>query len=97
MVSCTRKFTRRSYPVPRANWFVSYTPEVMPVAHRGTGCGVTLAVGRIASLSSPFIATFADLKTSAPIWVCLGLYVVIATVALFLPYEPKHMLAEDEQ
>ncbi|KAH7405625.1 sugar transporter [Phaeosphaeria sp. MPI-PUGE-AT-0046c] len=67
----------------------SYTPEVLPTAHRGTGCGLTLALGRVASLSSPFIATFSDLNTSAPIWVCLGLYVVIAITAVSLPYEPK--------
>ncbi|OAL43411.1 sugar transporter [Pyrenochaeta sp. DS3sAY3a] len=74
----------------------SYTPEVLPTAHRGSGCGLTLALGRIASLSSPFIATFSDLNTSAPIWVCLGLYVVIAITALCLPYEPKHFSEETQ-
>lgn len=74
----------------------SYTPEVLPTAHRGTGCGLTLAAGRLASLSSPFIATYADLNTSAPIWVCLALYVTIACIAVILPYEPKNF-SEDDQ
>lgn len=68
----------------------------MPTAHRGTGCGLTLATGRIASLSSPFIATYANLNTSAPIWVCLGLYVVIASVSLVLPFEPKNFSFDDQ-
>lgn len=68
----------------------------MPTAHRGTGCGLTLALARLASLSSPFIATYADLDTSAPIWVCLGLYVFIAATALCLPFEPKHMQEEQQ-
>ncbi|KAL6702384.1 hypothetical protein ACN47E_002350 [Coniothyrium glycines] len=74
----------------------SYTPEILPTAHRGTGCGLTLALGRIASLSSPFIATYSDLNSSAPIWVCFGLYFLIAGVALVLPYEPKHFSVEDD-
>ncbi|CEJ91097.1 hypothetical protein VHEMI06834 [[Torrubiella] hemipterigena] len=74
----------------------SYTPEVMPTAHRSTGCGLTLEEGRIASLSSPFIATFANLNMGTPIWVCLGLYVVIAAVALSLPFEPKRFSVDDQ-
>lgn len=67
-----------------------YTPEVMPTFSRATGCGTAVAAGRIASLSSPFIATFANLNTPVPIWVCFGLYIVIAMVALILPFEPRH-------
>ncbi|KAI0170360.1 sugar transporter [Pestalotiopsis sp. NC0098] len=73
----------------------SYTPEVMPTAYRGTGCGLTLAFGRIASLSAPFIATYGDLSTSVPIWVLVGVYGLIAIVAACLPFEPKHFKEED--
>ncbi|KAE8361094.1 major facilitator superfamily domain-containing protein [Aspergillus caelatus] len=65
-----------------------YTPEVMPDAYRGIGCGLTLACGRIASLSAPFIATFGDVTTSVPIWVCCAFFVVIGVVSLVLPFEP---------
>ncbi|KAE8153359.1 major facilitator superfamily domain-containing protein [Aspergillus avenaceus] len=73
----------------------SYTPEVMPTAHRGTGCGLAMACGRTASLACPFIATFTDLKTSIPIWVCVGLYAVMACLSLLLPYEPKEFSSAD--
>ncbi|PLB53076.1 sugar transporter [Aspergillus steynii IBT 23096] len=73
----------------------SYTPEVMPTASRGTGCGTAVAFGRLASLASPFVATFADTATSVPIWVCLGLYVFSGVVALGLPFEPRHF--DDEE
>ncbi|KAF7620793.1 putative sugar transporter [Aspergillus flavus] len=65
-----------------------YTPEVMPDAYRGIGCGLTLACGRIASLSAPFIATFGDVTTSVPIWVCCAFFGVIGIVSLVLPFEP---------
>ncbi|KAE8163824.1 major facilitator superfamily domain-containing protein [Aspergillus tamarii] len=65
-----------------------YTPEVMPDAYRGIGCGLTLACGRIASLSAPFIATFGDVTTSVPIWVCCAFFAVIGIVSLVLPFEP---------
>ncbi|KXH45104.1 hypothetical protein CSIM01_01233 [Colletotrichum simmondsii] len=38
----------------------AYTPQALSVENRGLGNGLLMAVGRLASLSSPFIATFAD-------------------------------------
>lgn len=67
----------------------------MPTAIRGTGAGFVVACGRVASLSSPFIATFADLTSSVPIWVCLGIYVLIACIALVLPFEPRNFEGEE--
>ncbi|KIW91693.1 uncharacterized protein Z519_07661 [Cladophialophora bantiana CBS 173.52] len=75
----------------------SYTPEVMPLSHRGTGCGLAMACGRLASISSPLIATYADTSTSAPIWVCCALYFAMAAVALTLPFEPEHYDREEAQ
>lgn len=68
----------------------------MPTAHRGTGCGLTLACGRIASLASPFIATYSDVTTTVPIWIVLGLYALIAVVAAVLPFEPQRYTSEGE-
>lgn len=59
----------------------------MDVESRGLGCGLLLACGRLSSLSSPFIATFADVTTSAPIWVSVGCYLAIGVLALMLPIE----------
>lgn len=66
----------------------SYTPEVLPDKHRAIGCGLTLACGRVASLTAPFIATWGNVYTSVPIFVCCGLFVVIGIVSLVLPFEP---------
>ncbi|KAE8379865.1 major facilitator superfamily domain-containing protein [Aspergillus bertholletiae] len=53
-------------------------------------CGLTLACGRIAPLSAPFIATFGDVTTSVPIWVCCAFFMLIGIVSLVLPFEPGH-------
>lgn len=63
----------------------------MPTMHRGTGCGMTLAFGRLASVASPLVATFGNNATSVPIWVCCALYVVIGIVAATLPYRPNDL------
>ncbi|KAH6884854.1 putative sugar transporter [Thelonectria olida] len=65
----------------------SYTPQALSVHNRGLGNGLLMAVGRLASLSAPFIATFADVTTSAPIWVSCGCYVAIGLVAMVLPVD----------
>ena len=83
--------------VPCSDKKFSYTPEVMPTASRGTGCGTAVAAGRIVSLSSPIIATFANLNTPVPIWICVALYIVIALVALSLPFEPRHFNEGEEE
>jgi len=44
-----------------------------------------MAFGRLASLSAPFIATYADVTSSAPIFVSCALYAAIGFVALVLP------------
>lgn len=72
-----------------------YTLEVTPTANRGTGAGLALGLGRIASLSSPFIATFGDLTSGVPIWVLVGIYGLIALVACILPFEPQKFTAAE--
>ncbi|GJN75763.1 hypothetical protein PLICBS_009869 [Purpureocillium lilacinum] len=64
-----------------------YTPQALEVEHRGLGAGLLMAMGRLSSLTAPFIATFADVKTSAPIWVACGCYAVIGLSALILPVD----------
>lgn len=46
-----------------------------------------MACGRLASLTAPFIATFADVTSPIPLSVLCGLYVVMGLVALLLPLE----------
>lgn len=77
--------------------FCSYTPEVMPDKYRGFGCGLTLAFGRVASLASPFIATWGNVYSSVPVFVCCGLFVVIGMVSLCLPFEPMDVETENRE
>ncbi|KAF4450530.1 hypothetical protein F53441_6385 [Fusarium austroafricanum] len=65
----------------------SYTPQVLEVQNRGLGTGILMAIGRMASLSAPFIATFADVTTSAPIWVACACFLTIGLVAMILPVD----------
>ncbi|KAM0546949.1 hypothetical protein ACHAPJ_010609 [Fusarium lateritium] len=65
----------------------SYTPQVLEVQNRGLGTGLLMAVGRMASLSAPFIATFADVTTSAPIWVACACFLAIGIIAMVLPVD----------
>ncbi|KAK1637553.1 major facilitator superfamily domain-containing protein [Colletotrichum phormii] len=65
----------------------AYTPQALSVENRGLGNGLLMAVGQFASLSSPFIATFADVSTPAPIWVACGCFAMIGVVGLVLPVD----------
>lgn len=68
-----------------------YTPQVMPTETRATGSGLNLASGRLGSLAAPLIATYTDVGTSVPIWICLGLYIFIGILALLLPFKPSNI------
>lgn len=55
----------------------AYTPEVLPSAHRATGNGIAVACNRVMGLVSAFVATYANTATSAPIFICAVLYIVM--------------------
>uniref|UniRef100_A0A0D2XL90 Major facilitator superfamily (MFS) profile domain-containing protein n=1 Tax=Fusarium oxysporum (strain Fo5176) TaxID=660025 RepID=A0A0D2XL90_FUSOF len=66
----------------------AYTPEVLPSAHRATGNGIAVAGNRIMGLVSSFVAAYGNTATSVPIYVCAVLYIVMAIIAVILPFEP---------
>jgi hypothetical protein len=66
----------------------AYTPEVLPSAHRATGNGIAVACNRIMGVMSAIIAVEADTATSAPIYICGGLFVALGLVAAVFPFEP---------
>ncbi|KAH9908193.1 MFS general substrate transporter [Xylariomycetidae sp. FL2044] len=66
----------------------AYTPEVLPSAHRATGNGVAVACNRVMGIVSSVVATTADTRTVAPIYVCAALYLAMAVVAVVFPFEP---------
>lgn len=57
----------------------AYTPEVLPSAHRATGNGIAIACNRVMGLVSAAVATSANTATSAPIFVCAVLYIVMVS------------------
>lgn len=67
----------------------AYTPEVFPTKIRGTAVGLAASANRILGIFAPIIAIFADLSTSAPIFVSGALFLVSAVLAVFYPYEPR--------
>ncbi|RMY70845.1 hypothetical protein D0863_05523 [Hortaea werneckii] len=66
----------------------AYTPEVLPLAHRGTGNGISIALNRVMGILSAVIATYADTSTPVPIYLCAALYIVMGIVAGVFPFEP---------
>ncbi|KAJ6783628.1 hypothetical protein PWT90_04481 [Aphanocladium album] len=66
----------------------AYTPEVLPSAHRGTGNGVAVALNRIMGIISAVIGTVADTSTSAPLYVCAGIFILTAFISAIFPFEP---------
>ncbi|KAF8512504.1 MFS general substrate transporter [Gautieria morchelliformis] len=65
----------------------AYTPEVFPAPHRGTADAVCSAFNRVTGLMAPIIATYGDLNTSVPVFVAASLFLVAASLMLFLPIE----------
>ena len=58
----------------------AYTPEVLPSAHRATGYGIAIGCNRVMGLVSAFVAAYANTATSAPIYLCACLYIVMVSI-----------------
>lgn len=82
--SCAIGFTLNIY----YGTLYAYTPEVLPSAHRATGNGVAVACNRVMGIMSAVVATYANTKTSVPIYICACLYIAMAAVAVAFPFEP---------
>lgn len=67
----------------------AYTPEIFPTKDRGTGNALTASANRIFGVMAPIIATYADLKTSAPVYVRGALFLTSGLIALILPFESR--------
>jgi hypothetical protein len=67
----------------------SYTPEIFPTKDRGTGNAITASANRVFGIMAPVIAMFANLQTSAPVYVSGALFVVSGCLVLVLPFESR--------
>ena len=67
----------------------AYTPEIFPTKDRGTGNAATATANRIFGIMAPIIAIYANLQTSAPVYVSGALFVVAGLLTVLLPFEPR--------
>lgn len=67
----------------------SYTPEIFPTKDRGTGNAITASANRIFGIMAPIVAMFANLETSAPVYVSGALFIAAGVLVLVLPFESR--------
>lgn len=67
----------------------AYTPEIFLTKDRGTGNALTASANRILGIVAPIIAMFANLQTSAPVYVSGALFLVAGLLVVIIPYEPR--------
>ncbi|SCU81190.1 LADA_0B11672g1_1 [Lachancea dasiensis] len=67
----------------------AYTPEIFPSKVRGTGVGIAASANRVLGIFSPIIGMYANLETSAPIFVSGALFILAGVISAFFPYESR--------
>lgn len=67
----------------------AYTPEIFLTKDRGTGNALTASANRVFGIMAPIIAMFADLRTSAPVYVSGALYIAAGGLVMLIPYETR--------
>ncbi|WVW86733.1 hypothetical protein I302_108787 [Kwoniella bestiolae CBS 10118] len=64
------------------------TPELLPTGSRTTGYGIAVAINRVCNVIANIIGTYANVLTTAPLFVSAGLFAGLVVVALLLPLDP---------
>lgn len=67
----------------------AYTPEIFPTKDRGTGNATTATANRIFGIMAPIVAIYANLETSAPVYVSGALFIAAGLLTVLLPFEPR--------
>lgn len=66
-----------------------YTSEIFPTKDRGTGNALGAVASRVFGIMTPVVATYANLKTAAPMCVSCALFAAAGLIVTILPYEPR--------
>ncbi|KAF7192702.1 Major facilitator-type transporter hxnZ [Pseudocercospora fuligena] len=66
-----------------------YTPEILPSAHRATGYGVCTVMNRVGGIVGVLVGSYADVETTAPLFVCASLFALLIVLSLMLPFETQ--------
>ena len=72
----------------------AYTPEILPSAHRATGYGFCVVVNRIGGIAGVLVGSYANVETTAPLFVCAALFGLLVFLSLLLPFESKGKRAQ---
>jgi hypothetical protein len=67
----------------------AYTPEILPSAHRATGYGLCVVVNRIGGIAGVLVGSYANVETTAPLFVCAALFSLLVILSLLLPFESR--------
>jgi MFS family permease len=67
----------------------AYTPEIFPTKDRGTGNAITASANRVFGIMAPIVAMFANLETSAPVYVSGALFIAAGILVVLLPFESR--------
>jgi MFS family permease len=67
----------------------AYTPEIFPTKDRGTGNAITASANRVFGIMAPVVAMYANLETSAPVYVSGALFISAGALVLVLPFESR--------
>lgn len=67
----------------------AYTPEILPSAHRATGYGLCVVLNRVGGISGVLIGSYANVETTAPLFVCASLFGLLVLLSLLLPFETR--------
>lgn len=67
----------------------AYTPEILPSAHRATGYGICVVLNRVGGIAGVLVGSYANVETTAPLFVCAGLFGLLIILSLALPFESR--------
>jgi hypothetical protein len=65
----------------------AYTPEILPSAHRATGYAICVVLNRVGGIVGVLVGSYANVETTAPLWICGALYGTLVILSLLLPFE----------
>ncbi|GFG07885.1 uncharacterized MFS-type transporter PB1E7.08c [Aspergillus udagawae] len=67
----------------------AYTPEILPSAHRATGYALCVVLNRVGGIMGVLVGSYANVETTAPLFVCAALYALLIVLSLLLPFESR--------
>ncbi|KAL6243737.1 hypothetical protein RBB50_009170 [Rhinocladiella similis] len=67
----------------------AYTPEILPAAHRATGYAICVVLNRVGGIVGVLVGSYANVETTAPLFICGALFGLLIVLSLLLPFETR--------